>query len=469
MKHKLIIFFVLFSSVASAQLAQKPPMGWNSFDSYGVYLHEKAAYENLEVFAQKLKPFGYEYFVFDAGWYGEFKLIPGTLYPSEKHAENIAMDKYGRLEPSKTYFPNGIIPIIERAHQLGVKFGIHLMRGIPRKAYELNLPVLGTPYKARDIADTTSICTWNNQNYGVDMTKPGAQEYYNSVYRKMAEWGVDFVKVDDLLPYPKELIAVGKAVKESGRPMLFSLSPGGSFNLKDLPYYTVCNMVRITADIWDEQKAIDNSFKAWRTWQGIGHPGFWPDLDMIPFGMLQVMKPKEYISEGANALLAGVGFKRQSQFTESQMRTFITQRALASSPLIMGGDLPTLDDFSLKLITNSDMIECNQNGHSATLISDTDSLEIWGTCVPDIQMKGWIGFFNRSSQLREINLSKESMRLVTYYGKKKMEKQVRSMFSVKDIWNNQNYKLDDGQIKLAVRPGDVLFVKYTEILEDIPQ
>ncbi|MDX1285004.1 MAG: alpha-galactosidase, partial [Draconibacterium sp.] len=148
------------------KLAQNPPMGWNSFDSYGVYLHEEAAMVNLEAFAEKLKPFGYEYYVIDAGWFGEFKLRPGTIYPAEKHAEKMNFNEYGLLQPSETYFPNGLQPIIDRCHELGLKFGLHLMRGIPREVVKLNLPVEGTNYHASDIADTTSICVWNPQNYG---------------------------------------------------------------------------------------------------------------------------------------------------------------------------------------------------------------------------------------------------------------------------------------------------------------
>ena len=195
--------------------------------------------------------------------------------------------------------------MIERAHQQGVKFGVHIMRGIPRRAVELNLPVLDTKYTARDIADTTSICKWNPQNFGVDMNKPGAQEYYNSLYKKLADWGVDYVKVDDLVPYPKEIVAISKAIEDCGRPMVYSLSPGGNANLKDLPYYTTANIIRITSDIWDEPEAIDNGFNAWRMWQGKGRPGFWPDLDMIPFGQLQLMQPATEGKDENEVRLAG--------------------------------------------------------------------------------------------------------------------------------------------------------------------
>jgi len=232
--NKNLFLFLAFITFTQNILAQKtnilvriPPMGWNSFDSYGVYLYEKAAMDNLEAFAEKLKPYGYEYFVIDAGWFGEFKLRPGTIYPAEKHAKKLHFNKYGLLQPSETYFPNGLKPIIDHCHELGLKFGLHLMRGIPRAAVISNTPVEGTKYFAKDIADTTSICNWNPQNYGVDMSKPGAQEFYNSLINQMADWGVDFIKYDDLVPYPKEIEGIANAIEQCGKPMVLSLSPGG--------------------------------------------------------------------------------------------------------------------------------------------------------------------------------------------------------------------------------------------------
>ncbi len=464
----IFLFLILFLDLKSQEklnLAEKPPLGWNSFDSYGVYLHEEAAYANLEAFAEKLKPFGYEYFVIDAGWFGEFSLIPGTIFPAEKHAKIVALDEYGRLEPSKTYFPNGIKPIIDKAHQQGIKFGIHLMRGIPRLAYELNTPVLGTELHARDIADTTSICSWNHQNYGIDMEKPGAQEYYNSVYQKLAEWGVDFVKVDDLVHYPKEIIAIGKAISKTGRPMIYSLSPGGTTNLKDLPYYKEAHLIRITSDIWDDSQSINRSFEAMKIWQGRGFSGFWPDLDMIPFGQLQLMKPEEYKSlSQANENLAGKGYNRWSQFSQAQMRTFITQRAIFASPLMVGGDLPTLDEYSLKLITNKDMLSCNQNSQPATLMSDNDSIEVWVTAVPDLKIRGWAAIFNRSNKSKEIFISKKRLGLVSFYNTKNdnAEKIIQNSFLVKNIWEESELILQNEEVKMSIPPNDVVFLHFIE-------
>lgn len=444
-------------------LAQTPPMGWNSFISYGVYLHEEAAMANLEAFAKKLKPYGYEYFVIDAGWFGEFKLQEGTIYPAEKHAQVLNFNEYGLLQPSKTYFPNGLQPIIDRCHELGLKFGIHLMRGIPRAAVQANTPVKGTKYFARDIADTTSICVWNDQNYGIDMDKPGAQEFYNSLINQMADWGVDFIKYDDLVPYPKEVQGIAKAIAHCSRPMVYSLSPGGKVDENALSFYKTANMLRVTNDIWDDQKGLDQCFEAWRKWQGKEGPGFWIDMDMIPFGKLQLMSPKPEAVDGSESraeiseriksgelsnveLLAGKGWTRWSGFSQDQMYTFITLRALSASPLMMGGDLPTLDDFSLKLITDENMLECNQNGVMGRLIYEKDNVEIWDTPQKG-SSNGWIGIFNRSNSERVIS------RTVLDFGEKNIND-----YQVYSIWDEAD--LEGGDIK--INANGVVFLRYTK-------
>ena len=443
-------------------LAQTPPMGWNSFDSYGVYLYEEAAMSNIEAFAEKLKPHGYEYFVIDAGWFGEFELQEGTIYPAEKHAVKLKFNEYGLLQPSDTYFPNGMQHIIDRCHELDIKFGIHLMRGIPRAAVKANTPVKGTKYFAQDIADTTSICVWNHQNYGIDMSKPGAQEFYNSLINQMAEWGVDFIKYDDIVPFPEEVKAVANAIAQCGRPIVLSLSPGGKVDPDHLEAFKRSHMLRITADIWDDQKGIDECFEAWSKWQGKEEPGFWIDMDMIPFGQLQLMSPKPAGVQGHESknelldkmkagelanfeLLAGKGFTRWSEFTKDQMYTFITLRALSASPLMMGGDLPTLDDFSLKLITDKDILECNQNGVMGSLVYESEGIEIWNT--PKKNSKGgWIGVFNRNKELKSISLKPDNLGA-----------DFISSTKLLDVWNNKEVSALDFEINA----NGVAFLKYS--------
>ncbi len=447
-------FGMLALTPAKAEIAPAPapPMGWNSFDSYGVYLHEEAAMANLEAMADQLKPHGYEYFVIDNGWFGEYRLQEGTIYPAEKHAHDVRINEYGHFLPSEVYFPNGLKPIVDRCHELGLKFGLHLMRGIPRKAYELDLPIKGTEYTARDIANTDpkDNCTWCTYCYAVDMSKPGAQAWYDGLIRHIADMGVDFIKYDDIVPYPREVEAVVKAIRKIDKPIVLSLSPGGKVDPNAIDFFRMANMLRVTKDVWDEQKYIDDCFEAWRKWGGKERPGFWIDMDMIPFGRLQVMSPpsddpeKSVMSKGDIAL-SGKGVRRWSQLNKPQMRTFITLRALAASPLMMGGDLPTLDPYSLALITNEQMIACNQNGVMGSLMLEDNGLETWKVEQRDAPGTGWIGVFNRTDKPGRFELTPQRLGLDS------------SRYDLADVWG----ETDRGFGQAVSLPGhDVLFVKY---------
>ncbi len=452
-------------NATNSLIAATPPMGWNSFQSYGVYLFEEAAIANLDAFYSKLKPYGYEYFVIDAGWFGEFELKKGTRYPTEKHAKKLNINEYGLLQPSKTYFPNGLIPIINRCHELGLKFGLHLMRGIPREAYQRNVTIKGTNFRAADITDTLSVCTWNAQNYGINMNKPGAQEFYNSLINQMAEWGVDFVKFDDIVPFPKEVEAVAKAIAQCRRPIVLSLSPGDRVPKTAIDFFKKANMLRVTHDIWDDQKGLDVCFKAWREWQGYERSGFWIDMDLIPFGQLQLMSPKPVNLSGketreeliarkkkgelANVeLLAGKGWTRYCELTKDQMYTFITLRALSASPLMLGGNIPNLDDFSLQLLTNAEMINCNQNGVMGKLVYEKDQIEIWQVAEKGSQ-NGWIGVFNRSAMKKLISLNK----LAPF-------NEIRVGFSFQDVWNKRSIDLNN---QVAINDNGVIFIRYSKL------
>ncbi len=392
-------------------LCPTPPLGWNSFDSFGGYLHEQAAFAQLEAFAEKLAPAGYDTFVVDIGWYGEYAFKPGTNYPSPttKHALDIHLDPHGLPLPSTCYFPNGFGGLIARTHQLGLKFGVHLMRGIPRKAVQLRLPIKGAPagVTAADIADPTSTCPWCHYNYGVNMDKPGAQEWHDSLVAHLAAWGVDFIKADDITGYPLEIEAFVKAIAKCGRPIVLSLSHGGEADPALLPVYRQSDLVRITKDIWDDPESIERSFNAWEHWAPHARPGFWPDLDMIPFGDLQTMSPEPApgeLPEGKNPSLCGKGFKRTCQLTPDQRRTFMTQRALAASPLFVGGDLTTMAVEDLRLLTDPRLLACNQNGIAGTVRYMRGDVQVWHVPHRSKLGHGWLGVFNRNPARREESL-----------------------------------------------------------------
>lgn len=450
----LIIGLTVVATQAAVDIAPTPPLGWNSFDSYGVYLHEKAALANLEAMAELLEPYGYEYFVIDNGWFGEYELKEGSLYPLEKHASDVRLNEYGYVLPSKTYFPNGLKPLIERCHELGLKFGLHMMRGIPRKAYDLDLPIKGTPYTARDIADLRpeNNCTWCTYNFGVDMSKPGAQEWYDGLIQHLADMGVDMIKYDDIVPYPEEVEAVAEAIEKTGKPILLSLSPGRLADPDAIESFRKANMLRVTKDVWDEVHYIDECFIAWRKWAGKNSDNFWIDMDMIPFGQLLMMSPRKEMQDGASeetVRLAGHGYRRWQQLSQDQMFTFITMRALSASPLMVGGDLPTMDGFSLRLLTDPEMLACNQNGVMGHLIYEDAGIEAWKAPEKGEQNQGWIGVFNRTDCHRTIRLNQD---LLDLSGQRVLY----------NVWNGRKqYHLgSDDDYKIDINPGGVLFLRY---------
>lgn len=419
----VIIFFV--SCTNSIQNEKRlistkavPLLGWNSYTGYGNGLTEKEFIDNFNVFCEKLQPSGYEYFVIDAGWDGV--------------NEGIKLDEYGRSISDTHYFPNGLKPLIDLVHSKGSKFGIWMARGISRKAVMENLPIYGTTYHAQDIANISDSSEWFLFNYGVDMSKPGAQEYYNSVVALLASWGVDFIKYDDIIPHPDEIEAVSKAIKNCGKDIKLSLSPGNSATIQNSVAYNYSDMFRITSDVWDKQSSIDESFNRWAQFQSFQNATSNIDLDMIPFGT--IFYPERH----------------QDIFTRDQKCTFMTQRALASSPLFVGGELPMIDSMSLELITNRDMLECNQKGSIGKLVCTFDSISIWkaenlydtGVC--------WIGIFNQGSNSVSPVINRHLLGLSNSF----------SDYEFFNVWDNTVVSVND-TIRLSIPAFGVVFFKLT--------
>jgi hypothetical protein len=337
-------------------------MGWNSWNSFATTITEAQALETAQIMATKLLPHGYNIFTIDIQWYEP----NATGYEYRDKAE-LTVDDYGRLLPAPNRFPSteggkGFKPLADKVHALGLKFGVHLMRGIPRLAVERNLSVFGTTYHARDVANTQSTCPWNGDMYGVDMSKPGAQAYYNSVFKLFADWGIDFVKMDDMSrPYDAhaaEIEAAHKAIVATGRPIVLSLSPGETPVPRAAHVGQYAQMWRISDDFWDEWSMLEAQFTRLENWNAFRGPGRWPDADMLPLGRLALGK-------------------RDTKFTPDEQKTLMTLWSIARSPLIMGGDLRYLDSATLDLLTNNEVLAVNQQSHDNKPWFFADNTRVW--------------------------------------------------------------------------------------------
>ncbi len=380
--------------------AKTPPMGWNSYDYYDTTVNEEQVKANADYMALNLKKYGWEYIVVDIEWYAheagsqrdKFQYIPFS---------KLEMDEYSRLMPDPERFPSskdgaGFAPLADYIHHLGLKFGIHIMRGVPRIAAHLHTPIKGSGASANQIADASSICPWNPDMYGVVDSADG-QAYYDSLLELYASWGVDFIKCDDICRYDqpsskKEIEMIAKAIKKCGRPIVFSLSPGPAIIEEAWYYEKHANMWRITDDFWDEFRLLKDMFRRCEIWQEHVKEGCYPDCDMLPVGML------------------GKGFwnEHKTHFTESEQRIMMTLWCLFGSPLMIGGELTMLDDFTVALLTNEKVLAMLGPDCKPCQIARDDRKAIWMAENKNTKEK-YVALFNLGDDKQKIEVSFEEL------------------------------------------------------------
>jgi len=403
-------------------------MGWNSWDSYGTTVREEQVRANADWMALHLARYGWQYIVVDIQWYE-----PNAQGHDYKPGAPLIMDEYGRLMPAANRFPSsvdgaGFKPLADYVHSKGLKFGIHIMRGIPRQAVEKNLPIKGTNYHAAGIADKENGCRWNPDMWGVDTTKPGSQAYYDSIAELYASWGVDFIKADDMgshLYQPAEMKALSLAIRKTGREMVLSISPGPA-PLSEAEFFEkYAQMWRISDDFWDDWKLLRQQLDYARDWAPfVGKNNTWPDADMLPFGKLRVTSV-----EGGGA---------PSKFTADEQQTVMTLWSIFRSPLIFGGDLPSNDAATTTLITNEEVLDVNQHSRGGHQVLEKGNIRTW---VADSSKPGerYVAVFNLGETAQDVHLDWKGIGITA------------SRLFAHDLWSHKSLGQLSG-IQMTLRP-----------------
>jgi alpha-galactosidase len=396
--------------------APTPPMGWNSWDSFATTISEDEARAVAKIMAAQLLPHGYSIFTLDAQWYE-----PGANGFDYRKDAVLTVDEFGRLTPAVNRFPTaangaGFKPFADYIHGIGLKFGIHIMRGVPRQVARQDLPIFGSPARAGSIADRLNVCEWNTDMYGIDMSKAGAQEYYDSLFQLYASWGVDFVKADDMSrPYMRnapEIHAVRRAIERCGRPMLLSLSPGETPLAVASDAALNANLWRISDDFWDNWPALLEQFDRLKNWSPYARSGTWPDADMLPLGVLELGR-------------------RKTRFSAEEQQTMLTLWSIARSPLIMGGDLRKLDDFTLSLLTNDEVLAVNQYGVGSRELFRKDGLAAWSAQSPSQDI--YVAAFNLRDAAASIPIPLSELG-------------IGGMARVRDLWRRMDLPAVQGEL-----------------------
>jgi alpha-galactosidase len=433
---KFFIALILISGILNAQdldanklhkikegkkiLALTPPMGWNSWDCFGTTVTEQDVKANAEYMAKHLLRYGWSYIVVDIQWYE-----PNAKSHGYRKDAELTMDSCGRLLPAVNRFPSaangkGFKPLADYIHSLGLKFGIHIMRGIPRQAVKQNLSIYNSFASAKEIVDTLNVCPWNTDMYGIKIDVSAGQTYYDSIVRLYAEWGVDYIKADDMSasnnqPADKgrlnEIDALSRAIKKSDRQIVLSLSPGPASTTQASFLKEHAQLWRISDDFWDKWSDIIQQFGFMRNWYKYISVGAWPDADMLPLGKIGIRAER--------------GSARQTRFTKEEQFTLMTLWSIFRSPLMFGGNLPDNDEFTLSLITNEEVLAVNQKSVGNKELYAKGDTVVWTADIPETKEK-YVALFNISNsemenvkiKWKDLNVSSEKCAVRNLWEKK---------------------------------------------------
>jgi alpha-galactosidase len=411
-------------------LADTPPMGWNSWDGYGTTINEEQVRANADWFAKNLKPSGWQYVVIDMEWF-----VTNPIAEGNSKNSLYAIDGNGRYIPAENRFPSsaggkGFKPIGDYIHSLGLKFGIHILRGIPKKAVESNAPIAGSSFRASDAADTSETCPWNPDNFGADPAKPAAQAYYDSIAALYASWGVDLIKVDCIASHPyrgDEIRLLSNALGKTGRPIALSLSPGAApiEKLEEMRKYA--QMWRISDDIWDiwhsdvaYPQGLGDQFANVLKWAGLSQHGRWPDADMLPLGYL--------------GPAPGWGQPRMTRLSHDEQRTLMNLWVIFPSPLMIGGELPRADAWTLSLLTNPEVLAVDQRSSGNHPAIASDKVVVWLAEAPS-NGGYYLAAFNRSESAADLKYSWKEL------GLSRAEYLERDLWARQDLQGAKNFEV----------------------------
>jgi len=419
MKNKILLLAIAVSMIlgmkAQEEMAEfrtwaiTPPMGWNSWDCYYSSVTEDIVLQNAAYMRDHLKDYGWEYVVVDIRWYANHPSLGGGNY-NQRGTQDCVLDEYGRYLPSSKRFPSvmvdgkncGFKVLADKIHDMGLKFGIHIMRGLPkyilnnRSAYQLKGGE-GVNW-SQVYSSTTPACTWLQDNLTIRNNSYG-QMYYNSIIELYASWGVDFIKVDDIARpfYTNEIKMLRKAIDQCGRPIVLSLSPGKTQYAYAKSCLQYANMWRMMDDLWDNWSSVQAVFAEAHEWSKYQQPGNYADCDMLPLGQIGMT-----IADNG---YCGADAGRWTRLTRDEQYTMMTLWGICHSPLFFGGELTKNDVFTNSLLTNRDYLKMHAHCRESKQLSRTGGQIVW-TAIDPLTRDRYLALFSVDAEDEWVDVNK---------------------------------------------------------------
>jgi len=420
-------------------------MGWNSYDAFGDTVTEEEVLTNAKYLKEKLLAHGWSYIVIDFRWYDPEPPGNDHLLNQLRSGATLPADAVGRLLPAENRFPSsadgkGFQPLADRLHQMGLKFGVHYMRGIPQQAVRARTPLADSEFTAADAGDPSRPGEWCPDMFGVRSNAAG-QAWYDSLFKQFAGWGVDLVKVDDICPNYRtgESEMIRRAIDKCGRAIVYSISAGPPAPRDAAHVLTHVNMWRISSDFWDRWGSLNQQFDLMYPWHDFTGPGHFPDADMIPFGHIAIRSK------------AG-GTDRVSRLTHDEQVMLMSFWCLAPSPLMLGGNLPDNTPWDLDLISNDEVLGLDQDPlvKPATRVSQQGArnarTEVWVRELKDGSRA--VGLFNRSVNSTNVILNWDAAAL-------------SGKWTVRDLWQHKDLGVFEAKLISQVPAHGAVLLKLS--------
>ena len=405
-----------FRIVIGDRIALTPPMGWNSWNCWARDVTQEQVLSSARAMVDKgLVNHGWTYINIDDGWQGR------------------RGGKYNAIQPNEK-FPD-MAGLTRQIHDMGLKLGIYSTPWIGTYAAHIGSYSDNPDGENQWIKEGLHNENFRYEKPNGDYWQDRKEVYHHGKYsfveadaKQWAEWQIDYLKYDW---NPNDLYHVKEmhdALRSTDRDIVFSLSNSAPY--ADAPLWVrYADCWRTTGDIRDTWKSISSIGFSQQKWGPFCGPGHWPDADMLVVG------------------LVGWGPKlHATKLTADEQYSHMSLWALLASPLLIGCDLARLDDFTLSLLTNDEVIAVNQDplGIQAQPVWQKGDLVIYAKPLEDGSMA--VGLFNKSLKAAKISFTLKSLG-------------IRGKQTIRDLWRQQDVAETSDAYAATVEPHGVVLLR----------
>ena len=402
--------------VVGDTFALTPPIGWNGWNSWARNIDgEKVTASANAMVKMGLSNHGWTYINIDDTWEGQRGGKFNGLQPNEK-------------------FPK-FREMIDYIHSLGLKLGVYSTPWISTYA---GYAGASSDFEKGEYPDSIKI---NKRAY----RHIGKYRFEKEDALQMAEWGVDYLKYDWRIDL-NSAERMSEALKKSGMDILFSLSNSAPFALaKD--WARVSNAWRTGPDIRDSWLSLYTSVFTIDKWAPFAVPGHWNDPDMLILGN---------VTTGTDL--------HPTRLTPDEQYSHVTIFSLLAAPLLIGCPIEQLDEFTLNLLTNDEVIAVDQDplGKPARLVADENGVQIWVKPQEDGSLA--VGLFNTADYGKTpqsyFHWGNETSKNFQFDFAKAG---LNGKYKIRDLWRQKDLGLFDGSFKTEIRHHGVVLIKLDKV------